>query len=261
MKLTSGIYLFVCGVIAIGMSGCSGDLAGGTGVGNPTTEIALSMQTVDGNTLTSALSKQLVSTTGSPQNQKPHIDIHDNSGNEFQVTSAWITVAKVKFFSDTEETPWVDGPFTFDAITGESEPSLVSIDIPSGTYSGIRLLVTKIGNNSVDGTAIDVSGTFDYLGETRSFTISLTSNLSIDYTLETSTLELIPDAKMNLTITLHADEWLAGTSITNCLDSGGIILENDGSLIIDDSISTGSCRSIGKNIRHNILGSGKIALF
>jgi hypothetical protein len=206
MKLSFRLLSLSCVIIAAGMLGCTSDIAGGSGVGNPTTEVTLSMSAVNYDSLTAMLAKKLNTGSGSGMPLKKGISRRENSNTHFHITSACITVARVKLFSETDETPYVDGPFTFDAINRDSEPSFVSVDIPSGIYSGIKLQVTKKGGLSTDEYAIDITGTFDYFGETRPFSIRLKCNLAVKYPLENGALELVPDDKMNLEIILDADE-------------------------------------------------------
>lgn len=260
MKLLIKLLLSVGLAFVTVMLGCTSDVAGGSGVGNPTTEVALSMSAVNYDSLTAMLAKKLHTSSESDMILKKGIDNPKKSTTHFSVTSACITVARVKLFSQTDETSYVDGPFMFDAITGESEPSLVSVDMPSGSYSGISLLVTKQGKLSTDEYAIDVAGTFDYLDETRAFSIRLTCNLVAKYPLENGTLELVPDGKMNIEVVLDADQWLTGTSIVDCIDSGSIELQDDGSLLIEDTIAPGPCHSDVNVIRRNILDSGELKL-
>ena len=102
MKVSIGVLLILCAVAAAVIPGCTGStgtVAGGSGVGNPITEVALSMQTTDDTVFAAFLLKNQISNPKSPSNRKKNITIRDNSDSEFRVTSARITVAKVKFFS------------------------------------------------------------------------------------------------------------------------------------------------------------------
>lgn len=258
MKLPSKGLLPICCIITVGMIGCSNEFAGGTGVGNPTTEVTVSMRTLDDDQLITLLTNKLLADAESYERLAKSGVTRINTIAEFHITSARITVSRLKCYSETEETPWVDGPFMFDAITGESEPAEVTVAIPSGSYSGIKLHVTKKGHLSTDEPAIEVSGTFDHLGVTRAFSIALKCNLSVEYPVEAGTLELNPDAELHCAVVLDEEEWLSGTSIIECIGTGDIDLQDDGSLLIDETIPPGPCHSNENIIRQNILHSGKL---
>ena len=83
---------------------------------------------------------------------------------------------------------------------------------------------------------------------------------NVEYSFESGSLDLIPDGKMNLAVVLNEDEWLLGTTIIDCIDSREIELQDDCSLLIEDSIAPGPCHSNVNVIRDNILYSGTLVV-
>lgn len=262
--------LFVTVIAAAISLSCSlsDSMAGGTGVGNPTVTVSLFADTgsidPDGMLAPSPSFLHRVSRL---------IPIVDDDSLVLLAASMIITVEKIHFYLDASENSYelleklndsrfdadsesiiLNGPFTFDVLTGASIPPIDSAQLPAAKYTGIKLHITNLSH--VNDYAIEVFGTFEYKDAEREFSILMEENANAFYKFDEPVIELTEDDSVRFLLFLDADEWLSSVSLKGYLDNNEISLDPNGNLVIDKSTNTAPYKDFKKSFKQNIIRSG-----
>lgn len=261
--------IFVVTVIAAAISlSCSfsDPMAGGTGVGNPTVTVSLFADTayavsdgIPSPSLHNRVSRQL--------------PIIDEDSLVLLAEAMIITVEKIHFFLDTSENSYalleklndgrfdadsesiiMNGPFTFDVLTGASIPPIDSARLPAAKYTGIKLHITNLSN--INDYAIEVAGTFEYKDADRNFSILMEENANAFYKFDGPAFQISEDDSVKFLLFLDADEWLSSVSLKGYLDNNTISLDSNGNLVIDKSTNASPYKDFKKSFKSNIIRSG-----
>ena len=157
----------------------------------------------------------------------------------------------------------VEGPFIADLLAGTATPSLTTILIPSGLYTRIdvRIDQAKEKEGLLDASdpllerSLFARGTFPYQDADHELRVRLKFNEDVRFRNDAG-VALSETAANDVVVTLDESVWLAGIDLAGCLDSGDLVLEEDGSLLIDEQTGTGACQHLEQTIRNNIEASG-----
>ncbi|MBD3391301.1 MAG: hypothetical protein GF418_04555 [Chitinivibrionales bacterium] len=259
------VLLCVSALIAL-RCGTSGDLAGGSGAGNPGVTASVSIMADTG--------------LGAPPLSRASIDgidggrtvpLVDDDGLVLTASSALVTVYAIHFIlEDSEdcealldsfdgdlvcdsENIVLPGPFVFDAVTGNADSLFDTLQLPSARYRGMKLVVGCEGDaDSSRCRPVEIFGTFEYRGETRvfDFQIDFSDRPLYHYTGPPQLLE--PADTALFSVTLDVSSWLDSVDVAADLDAGTIALDSTGTLVIDSGASPAQGRDIINAVRKNL---------
>lgn len=159
----------------------------------------------------------------------------------------------------------IAGPFVADLILGTTTPDLTDILIPSGVYTRIDVELGEADDSDGNlesgdpliGHTLVAHGRFTYEGQRRDLTIRLKFHEEIRFR-HPDGIEISEDGANDVVVTLDASTWFDGINLSACLDLEGLILNEDGSLVIDEEAGRGECDGIENIIRENIEASARI---
>ena len=249
-------------------TGCSLDLAGGTGVGNPS-----------GHTVISIVADTGVGTEPSVNNNQ-YLPIRDDSLVLFAST-AFIVVQKIYFILDENEkddsvlnayegpltiqddSVILEGPFVFDALTGTSNFLFDTLTLPETKYKGMKFIIENDDSTLMEGYSIGLSGEFTYNETLRNFTIKLSNEKDIrPFLIDGPPVLISEDDSTEFRLTLNADHWLDYMDIKkDYLDNGTIAFDPvTGDLNIDKTIDANVYKDFNKTVRLNIMKSGSLEI-
>lgn len=160
----------------------------------------------------------------------------------------------------------LNGPFIFNLLTGESIPSLDSIEIPSGLFKEIEIEFDDLDQDDVlpegvpatlvENTLI-VDGTITLDGTPTPISIRLDFSEEVEFE-NLNGLEVSEVVFLNsILISLDVSSWLAGIDLGDCVDKGDVGLEGE-TVVVDEDSSSGSCSDIEDTIKDNIEASGTV---
>lgn len=244
------------------------NVAGGSGAGNPgkTTVSIIAVATAPCSTTTAipSLAKKAL------LNELP---VRDTINKLYRVENAHVFVRRIHFVVDPKdkeqlfltsvapplrkdpESVILDGPFTFDAINGSSDPLLGSLILPDANYKGLRLVI----ENGPAKNSIFLSGTFVYKDTLHKFKFDLPLTLNMDYDNDGTSVHISGSDSTDVRIVLDASKWLWNVNIESCLDSHSLTFDSTGTLVIDGKFPAGTPGDvISKKIKENIMQSGKL---
>lgn len=191
-------------------------------------------------------------TTQAGKTSSASFSITDSGGTTFAITEARTNVRHVQFdflesSSSSSRQISLNGPFIVDLITGLSNPPINAFDVEPGIYKRIdvRLDDTKASDGLLSGTddlldnTLLVKGSFDYDGVAdRNFTFLLKFNEDVRFEVPGG-ISVNEGEIKDFVLNLVVDEWLNNINITECLDEGDVVLDDNGDLIINDD--NGDC--------------------
>lgn len=278
--LVATVLQFQCGPLT------DPSLAGGSGAGNPGGTVALSMlasKDLPLEKLSIADSQGIDIVAGS----KPIIAT-DRAGLSLTITSISLSNVDIHFTLDTLEIPLhllssmrhrppelsidthsivLSGPYLFNALEGNVDPSICALRLPVARYTGVKLHFRRdsIFDEQVRSQLV-MNGAFVFNGKARNIYIDL-SNPSRpwyqqSYRFAGGIFTLTPTDTTNLQLQFNAKKWFSQIDLA--------FLLNKGSLSIDDStntvaISNRSNRSrsedVGDIIFQDFFASGRLVVF
>lgn len=186
----------------------------------------------------------------------------DEQGTALTVTGARAYLRHLEFFA--EKKTKLDGPYAADLITRTASPSLAGLNIPAGTYQRVDVRFTK--GKAVDGVIGDddplidesflASGTIDYpTGQTTPFELAL--HFEEDASFQNSEgIEIEENGTYDFLLDFDVAGWFSTLPITDCLESGDLLIEN-GLISIRDK-GPGRCNAIEKSLTDAIKASTKL---
>lgn len=272
MKRTSLTFLMALATCAPALwTGCgSAPTAGGSGAGNPSTMVAVTMYADTGAAVTGLAKGLAAGDSSAPRS----LGIKDAGNLAFTVNIAVVRVKQIEFAFeqpiDCSDPFWSEhpalvcngtgtsavlaGPFEFDAMTGVVTPPLDSLRIPAAEYSHIRLWVAP----PVDSVAAaEVSGTFIYQDTVRAFQFLLDLDTFVQINRpHVATFLLQAADTSHITIMLDASVWLADVDLNDNLSRRLVTLEQNGTLVLGATRATGAARALLNRISKNVAGSG-----
>ena len=246
----------------------SGPLAGGSGLGNPPTNVAIAMVADTG---LPALGKKAATDLSLANNTSGRrLSIKDPEGLMYTVTAATITVQYIRFVVAAPESLSVlvldkglavdatgiviPGPFVFDVINNIVDPPLDSIRLPRTRYLGVEMVVNKKDTLP----SIEISGDFTYAGTLHGFVFSLVCNKRFMCGISDG-FSLLDTPATTITVRMNASTWLDSVDMGTCLDKGWIGFDSNGVLDVDDKMPQG-CNKYSQIIQENIVNSGRLEL-
>ncbi len=264
MKKSINIILIIFGVCTLPLLiHCSGsDVAGGAGTGNPgkTTFSIVASDTVAANQLFKSVNNG-------------EIVIPDSMRNYYNVDSFNVILRRIHFVFSPEDKQWIDdikvlpplrkdpssivleGPFTFNALTGIPDSVFGTVLLPEANYTAVRLVIENKSNNN----SIFLGGTFSYLGELHTFKFDLSLNVSVTYENDKGVYVSGNDST-DMKVELDASKWFANVNIGDCINSQTSPFDSNGVFVLNGKISDGICAEIPKKIKDNIVSSGKLRI-
>lgn len=276
-----GLIARAAAVTAAALLNCGGDapLAGGTGSGNPGNAVA-SVTVIADTAETSSPAKRLAGPAMSGPNP-PFLDLPQQDAGDLpmRVDSVTITAQRIHFLLDESEDPaallddfegnvaadsesiFLEGPVTFDALTGHTVPSLDSVVLPPARYTGLKLEAAALGggprSRSADRCASRIIGTYEWSDTSGIFILCLSSRVFISkhaggaYRIgEADTVDFV--------LRLDWKRWLEGTNLKSCLEEGSLPLDPGDQLVIDAQSGVGACARVEETIGENFAGSGRL---
>jgi hypothetical protein len=239
------------------------NVAGGSGAGNPgkTTVSIVAVPNAPCSTISAPPSLLKVALL----NELPVLD----TVNElYNVNKSHIIVKRIHFVVDPIdkerlastpidaplrkdlESVILDGPFSFDALNGNSDPLLDSLILPDANYKGLRLVI----ENGPKNNSIFLSGTFVYKDTLHNFKFDLPLTLNVAYDNYGSLLHISGSDSTDFRIILDASKWMWNVNIKSCLDSQSLTFDSTGTLVIDGKFPPGTPgEEISKKIKENIV--------
>lgn len=270
-RATIMIPLVVCigALTSMRCSLTSGPLAGGSGLGNPPTNVAFAMAA--DTDLIPELSKRAAG--ASPLVNNPsgrRLNIKDQSGLAYTVASAKVAVDFIRFVVAAPESLSyltlgqglicdktgivITGPFVFDVINNTVVPPLDQLKLPSISYLGVEMLfIRKDSLNTVE-----ITGDFVYLNTAHGFVFSLAGDKLGKYVKQDSFL-LEGKHPAAIIVRLNASTWLDSVDLGSCLDKGWIGFDSNGVLVVDGKMPQG-CNKYNTIIQDNIINSGRLEI-
>ncbi|MGA0164573.1 MAG: hypothetical protein ACO3LE_10090 [Bdellovibrionota bacterium] len=166
--------------------------------------------------------------------------------------------------SEIEAEIHVPGPFVVNLLTGESTPSLASIQIPSGMYREIEIKFDEAqledglldGADALIGNTIYIEGSYQKEdSSTQEFIIAL--GFSEDWEMSSAQeLTVLEGATNQLSIEFNQASWFNDLPLDTCLAEGDLSLV-DGVLVIDESTDgSGACADVEDIVKDNFENSG-----
>lgn len=259
-RISTLALLFLCACMILCTHCGTSSIAGGAGTGNPgkTTFGIIAQDTLQPVSLSKALDEN-------------NIIIPDSNNAIFNVTSSFIIVKRIHFVYDPADKSKIDaitlvpplrkdptsivleGPFTFNTITGFSDSLFGFVLLPDANYTGVRIVI----ENKADKNSIFLSGTFRHQNNEYRFRFDLSLNVTVNYD-NTSQIYISGTDSTDIKIILNASKWLANINITNCLNSEPSPFDSSGTFILNGKITEGVCAEIPKQINDNIIQSGRL---
>ncbi len=256
---------------------CGGEapLAGGTGSGNPGNAVA-SVKVIADTAGTSSPAKRLAGGPNAPFLDLPQQDTGDLP---MKVESVTITVRRVHFLLDETENPaellgdfegkvaadsesiFLEGPVTFDVLTGGTVPSLDSVKLPPARYTGLKLEAAAPGGGpqtgSPDRCASRIVGSYEWSDTSGAFTFCLSPRIFISKRAG-GPYRIGKADTVDFVLRLDWERWLEGTDLKSCIDEGSLPLDPGDELLIDAQSGIGSCELVEETIGENFAGSGRL---
>jgi hypothetical protein len=260
--------------------------AGGSGAGNPGGTVALSML---------ASTEQALGKRGIAEGEGfvPHagprqIIANDHAGMELTITGISLTNVGIHFMLDTSESPQrllsamqqrppelsmdthsivLSGPYLFNALAGNVDPSIRALRLPIARYIGVKL---HFNRDSVSGeplrSQIVMNGTFDDNGTTRNLLIDLTNSswpwYQQSFRFAGGIFTLTPSDTTNLQLQFNSKIWFSQVDFARLLYAGNISVDDStGTLTISNRSSRSPSRDIANAIFKDFISSGRLVVF
>lgn len=257
------IAAIVCCLIAGLVFTCgNAPVAGGAGTGNPGKTTFGIVVEEDTCCVPPALLKAL---------RGEDVSITDADSNEFDVTGSFIIVKRIHFNVEPKEkerlaevtvleplrkdagSVVLDGPYTFNTITGAVEPPIEPFMLPDMNYKSVKLVIS----NGPSKNSVYLQGTFSYNDSIHNFCFDLSLNTEVTYE-SSSAFYISGQDSTDLRIALDASLWLADVYTDACIGSRSDPFDSTDTFILDGKITDTTCTMIPQKIKDNIVRSGKL---
>ncbi len=146
----------------------------------------------------------------------------------------------------------VEGPFTFDLLTGSSTPSLADVAIPSGVYREIEFrfdAVCGLGEETtltLDGSIKDTSN----VDHPFSMALEYDDDLEIESPTDVQVLE---GQANGIFANLILNQWFANVDLAGCIEDGDLVANGGGVVVINKDVNaTGACEEVYDDILDGI---------
>ena len=260
------VSAIVFSLIAVMVFTCSNaPVAGGAGTGNPgktTFGIVVKEDTCGMPSAVEALPKAL---------RGEDFAITDADSTMFEVDSSFIIVKKIHFNVEPKDkdrlkeisvleplrkdagSVILEGPYTFNTITGSTEPPLEPFMLPDMNYKSVKLEISNGRSNN----SVYLQGTFTYMDGVHNFRFDLSLNTEVTYE-STDVFYISGSDSTDLRIELDASLWLADVYTDVCIDSRSDPFDSTDTFVLDGKITDTTCTMIPDKIKDNIVRSGKL---
>ncbi|MBR58277.1 MAG: hypothetical protein CMH54_09675 [Myxococcales bacterium] len=157
------------------------------------------------------------------------------------------------------------GPFPVDLLSRGTQPSLIDVSLPAGTYKGIdvridesdELFDVSSSNEAQTSMSFVVTGDVKVAGTLIPFGIVL--GFEEELHVEKPEGLIINDASPDLAVDLNVYSWMMGVPLSACIKSGLLPKDEMGRYWLDNSFSgSGPCAVIEHTLRSNIVHSGRL---
>jgi len=276
-KLTDTVLIFLC-AICILQCGVN-NVAGGAGTGNPTGIVTVAI--IADSIISASLPKSTPASHDTPGVQRV-IPVKDISGNGIEFTTAIMNVQRIHFLVKSGDSPAslvrqskvdlpfddnsiiLEGPFTFDLISGAMTPQVDTIRLPQASYIGLSL---EIGIDRLSPppiaaypNAIEFNGFFMNQNKSHPMKVLLTALSSVTFHFANAWAWVSPDQPLTFLLPLDASQWLDSIDFTGSLKNGDLSYDACGGLVVTDRTGQGTDGSIAicKVLQKNIIRSGKL---
>ncbi len=161
------------------------------------------------------------------------------------------------------------GPFPVDLLARGTQPSLIDVSLPAGTYKGIDVRIDESDElfdvSSSSSQDVQTSMSFVVTGDVKIAGTLIPFGIVLGFEEELHVEKpeglAINDANPNLAIDLNVYSWMAGVPLSACIKSGQLPKDEKGRYWLDNSFSgSGPCADIEHTLRSNIVHSGDLRL-
>ncbi|NLD93488.1 MAG: hypothetical protein GX639_12560 [Fibrobacter sp.] len=257
-RINTFSLLLLCASLTLCISCGTSSIAGGAGTGNPgkTTFAIIAQDTTPAISLGKAT-------------DVTDIIIPDSINTFFNVTSSFIIVKRIHFIYNPEDKPdamtlipplridnesvVLEGPFTFNTLTGISDSLLGFVLLPDANYTGVRIVI----ENKPNKNSIFLSGTFRHQNIDYPFRFDLSLNVTVNYD-HNSQVYISGTDSTDIKVVLDASKWLSNINIGNCISSQPSPFDSNGTFVLNGKITEGVCAEIPRKINENIIKSGRL---
>lgn len=239
--------LFLLIFIPLLFIGCSSsNVAGGTGVGNPT-ENKIGMTSI------SVLAEDK---TNSRAAESEVLEIVDMSGNRYTIESLLIHLSTVSWEVEMEglteldpqltpvgEELVLEGPFEFNALTGELiTGDYPEVKLPETVYKQVRFYMEE----NPEKPSVTLSGTVNSGSKSTPFTFEFPLEIELKFAFdEHGRSILLGDAQKELVLNLGVDSWF------QFFDPLTLATGSEKHVIDASTVSPGSLHSVRNSIRES----------
>lgn len=242
-------------------------IAGGGGVGNPPqAEVALSVKA--GSAAVPALAKTGSGAAGKPDGPLP---VKDSTGAVLHVSGIQLTVGRIAFripegrsCTDVQATACKDGeislpgPYRLDLMSGQAEPAIAALKLPTGAYRQFHLVPERAGGvaaEEVDSVNFRVAGSMGAdMATARRFILEFDLEDAIEFFDSAGVVPKI-DSLNRIVLSMKVDGWFSGVDMAKCLDGSDAKPDSTGTLHIRGNES---CSGIGRKMGDKVDSSGEV---
>lgn len=258
--------LFTCGVLTLAMLQQCGTapVAGGAGTGNPgKTTIAIVAEQVlqDSSGAASLLKTQ----------SSEDFSITDADSNAFEILTSSIIVKRIHFNVEPKDKEYLrevsviaplrkdagsvilEGPYTFNTLTGTTEPPIEPLLLPDANYKSVRLIISS---GPIENS-VYLAGNFTYKDKQHYFRFDLSLDANVTYEA-TDAIYISGSEVTELKITLDASQWLKDVYSDICISSRSVPFDATDTFFLDGKITDTTCTIIPETIKNNMVKSGKL---
>jgi hypothetical protein len=278
--VSSGVLFMHCSL---------GDLAGGSGAGNPGGSVSVALRAaVSLSTLkTAAEGLVLPSADLSPDSG---IVVQDRAELSLLIDGIYLNGVTMKFLLDPSEDPrtilsdlrnrpsylaadsqyldLLEGPFRFNGLNGKAEPDIGTIYLPVAQYTGIKLSFSKERYYKSDATTIHrgqiyITGTLPYYGKDRRFIVEICRSFSSLYQFAGGgTFKLSASDTTHMELRFNAKKWFSSVDLKNAMDRGILMMNQYGEILIGSCLCPNNLtQEIETAIYNDFIASGKLVLY
>jgi hypothetical protein len=272
---------------ALLMMFCSiGELAGGSGAGNPggTVTVALKAEVSIGmaKTTSDTFSKQISGTSNDSL-----IAVTDMNGLQLFISEIGFSCEDFRFMLDPSENAGEilssfrdrssllsndtrslilgGGPYFCNGLTGQMQPKIDTIRLPVAKYTGIMLSFRDRGNflsrETFGRQLFYIAGTFFYCNRLCRFYIGINHPFSPLISFAGGIFTLSTGDTTHIELRFNADQWFKGIDLKKAIDNGDLQLNSNGEIFIGGRPNDSPNQKIEVAIQNSFAASGKLIVY
>jgi hypothetical protein len=258
--------------------------AGGSGAGNPGGTVALSMLASREQPLEklSIIDSQNIVTGSKP------VIATDHAGLALSITSISLSDVDIHFMLDTSEAPShllssmherpselsidthsivLSGPYLFNALDGNVDPSIRALRLPVARYTGVKLHFKRDSISDEQFLSqLAMNGTFVLEGTVRNIYIDLTNPswpwFQQSFRFAGGIFTLTPTDTTNLQLQFNAKKWFSQVDLAFLISRGTLTIDDStNTLVISNRSNHSPSKDIGNAIFEDFIASGILVVF